>query len=62
MTPLHSAAASGTAETVNALLDGGANPKARTTGDDKLPADLAEDHPDVRNSDAYWKLNEARFD
>ena len=60
-TPLHAAAARGNAETIEALLQAGANPKALTaTG--KLPFDLIKDNEQLRGTDGYWKLNQARFE
>ena len=60
-TPLHRAATRGTPETVAALLAAGANPKTWDAGG-RLPADLAEDNPAVRNYGIFWTLNEARFE
>ncbi len=59
-TPLHRAARFGTGEVVVALLETGADPHARDT-DGKLPFDYAEDNEQLRGTDAYWKLNDARF-
>ena len=59
-TPLHRAAAWSTAETVTTLLEAGANAKAQTE-DNELPADLAERNEEVKNSDVYWTLNDARY-
>jgi len=58
-TPLHVAALVGGAEAVAALLDEGADDGARTAAG-LLPADLAEENEKVRNSPAYWSLNDAR--
>ena len=58
--PLHYAALSDTAETVNALLDRGADPTARR-GDGKIPFDLIVDDSGLKGTDAYWRLNEGRF-
>jgi len=57
---LHAAADGGTPESVRALLDAGADPGARAEGG-KLPADLAEDNPNVRNHPVFWELNDARW-
>ena len=59
-TPLHRAASGGTAEVVTALLEAGADPNARDI-DGKLPFDYAEDNDELRGTDAYRKLNDARF-
>ena len=59
-TPLHMAALGGNAETVTALLEAGADPKARDNSDE-LPFDYARDNEKLQGTDAYWKLNEARF-
>ena len=59
-TPLYGAAVSGAAEIVTALLEAGADPKARANKD-KLPFDWAENNGLLKGTDAYWKLNEARF-
>ena len=54
------AALGGNAETVTALLEAGADPKARDNSDE-LPFDYARDNENLQGTDAYWKLNEARF-
>ena len=59
-TPLHLAALDGTAEAVMALLGAGADPKVRNNSDE-LPFDYARDNEKLQGTDAYWKLNEARF-
>ena len=59
-TPLHMAALGGNAKTVTALLEAGADPKARDNSDE-LPFDYARDNEKLQGTDAYWKLNEARF-
>ena len=59
-TPLHWAAWSGTGEAVTALLEAGADPNARDN-DGKLPFYYAEDNDQPQSTDAYWKLNDARF-
>ena len=61
LTPLHVAAARGTPETVAALLDAGADPKARDA-DGHSPADMAEHNPAVRDHAIFRRLNQARFD
>ena len=59
-TPLHEAAFSGDAEVVTALLAAGADTAAQGPGR-KLPIDYAEDNEKLRGTDAYWKLNDARY-
>ncbi len=60
-TPLHAAAAwNENPSVVAALLDAGADPKARD-GDGKLPFDRAVDNEALVGTDAYWRLNDARF-
>ena len=59
-TPLHRAARNGTAAMVTALLAAGADPHVRDS-DGKLPFDYAEDNDELKGTDAYWKLNDARF-
>ena len=59
-TPLHMAALGGNAETVTALLEAGADPKA-PDNDGNLPFDYAKDNERLTETDAYWKLNDARF-
>ena len=60
LTPLHMAALLGHAEAIEALLQVGADPKELTT-DGKLPFDLIKDEQ-LKGTDAYWKLYEARFE
>ena len=59
-TPLHMAALGGNAETVTALLEARADPKARNDYG-RLPFDHARDNERLQGTDAYWKLNDARF-
>ena len=62
-TPLHYAARAelpGTATVVAALLEAGADRNARDN-DDKRPLVYAEDNEQLKGTDAYWKLNDARF-
>ena len=61
LTPLHRAAAFGNAEAIEALLQAGADPKALTTTG-KLPFDLIKDDEQLKETDGYWKLNQARFE
>ncbi len=58
--PLHAAAAVGDAATVDALLDVGANPNALDF-DNQFPFDLAKQNDKVKDTKAYWQLNDARF-
>ena len=61
LTPLHAAAARGKAEAIEALLQAGADPKALTRNGE-LPFDLIKDIDQIKGTDAYWKLNDARFE
>lgn len=60
VTPLHQAAGYGIPKIVASLLDAGANP---TIKDKKgqTPWDYAKENPDLKGTDIYWRLNEARF-
>ena len=61
-TPLHSAARySGSPAVILALLDAGADTAARS-GDGNTPWDYAKDNEVLRKTDAYWRLNEGRFE
>ena len=59
-TPLHWAAQYGNPAFITALLDAGADPKAR---DERgaTPWDYAKTQKRLKGSDAYWRLNDARF-
>ena len=60
-TPLHLAALSnGNPAVITTLMERGADPKARD-GEGKLPWNYAKDREELKGSDAYWRLNEARF-
>lgn len=60
-TSLHKAAAfSETPEVVKALLDAGANPKARDS-EGRIPVELIPSDSPLRGTDIYWRLNEARY-
>ena len=45
---------------IDALLDAGADPSAEDE-DSKTPWDLAKENDGLRGSDAYWRMNDARF-
>ena len=45
---------------VTRCLQAGADPNARDN-DGKLPFYYAEDNDQLKGTDAYWKLNDARF-
>ena len=45
---------------VEALLDAGANPNARDE-DGLTPWDVIPEDSPLRGTDAYWRLNDARF-
>ena len=59
-TPLHVAAMLGTPEMVTILLDAGADGKAKGLAG-MQPWHLAGTNKRVKNTDAYWRLNEARY-
>ena len=59
-TPLHMAALRGTAGDVKALLEAGADPKARDNRG-RLSFDYAENNEFLNGTDALRRLNEARF-
>ena len=46
---------------ITALIEGGADPSARDD-DGKVPFDYAKDNEALKGTEAYWLLNEARFE
>ena len=61
-TPLHRTAAENASPSViKALIEGGAEPGARTESGE-MPFDYAKNNKAVRGTNAYWRLNEARFE
>ena len=61
LTSLHWAANFGDAETIEVLLQAEADAKALTT-DGKLPFDFIKDNTQLKKTDGYWKLYQARFE
>ena len=59
-TPLHFVAATNKTAVVGALLKAGADAGARDRSG-KTPFDFAEENSALKGTDAYWRLNEARF-
>ena len=60
-TALHGAARQSDNPTVvQALLDVGADPTALDS-ERRTPWDMAQRNDAIKNSDAYWRLNDARF-
>ncbi len=67
-TPLHDAAGASltytelhAGEAIEVLLDAGADATIRNAAD-RTPWDVAQENEALRGSDAYWRLNDARFD
>ena len=61
LTPLHWAAKDNeNPAVITALLDAGADPRTLDL-DGKTPWDYAKDREPLKGSNAYWRLNEARF-
>ena len=59
-TPLHWAAGNGSPAVVQALLAAGADAMMRTAMG-RTPWDIAQDNEKLKGTDAYWRLNDARF-
>ena len=61
MTPLHIAAKANSDPTIiTILLDAGADAAARDRKG-KTPWDYARESESLKGTDAYWRLNEGRF-
>ena len=61
-TPLHMAASDGeNPEIITILLDAGADGTA-VNSDGETPFELAQDNDALVGTDAYWALNDARFE
>ena len=61
-TPLHWAAAfNDNPAVITALIEGGADPGARDKNGN-TPFDYAKDNEALKGTDAYWLLNEGRFE
>jgi ankyrin repeat protein len=61
-TPLHQHARwSYHQEVIPVLLKAGANPKAKDENG-RTPWDYIQDNEELKNTDAYWLLNDARFE
>ena len=61
-TPLHGAAKwSNSPDVVKALLDAGANPKAKAS-DGSTPWDLIQKNDALKGTDVYWLLHETRYE
>ena len=62
VTPLHMAVwHNENPSVITALIEGGADPGARDEWG-KTPFDYAEDNEALRGTDAYWRLNDGRFE
>ena len=62
ITPLHVAAwQNPESSVIAALIEVGADPGARDE-EGKTPFDYAQDNEALRGTDAYWRLNEGRFE
>ena len=61
-TPLHLAAGrNSNSSVIAALIEGGADPSARDDAG-KVPFGYAKDNEALKGTDAYWLLNEGRFE
>ena len=60
-TPLHTAAAKGFPAAVQAPMDPGADPMARADNGE-TPWDAAQRSEAFKGTEAYWHLNDARFE
>ena len=61
VTPLHHAAWRNlNPDVITALLEAGADGSSKNS-DGKTPFDLAKENEFIKNTDAYWALNDARF-
>ena len=61
-TPLHAAAGlNPEPSAIKALIEAGADPAARDRWG-KMPFDYAKDNEALQGTDAYWRLNDARFE
>ena len=61
MTPLHEAAYSGNAESINMLLDKGANARVQDKTE-RTPSDYAKENEKLINTKAYWRLHDLSFE
>ena len=52
--------ANGNPAVIAALLDGGADPNARSK-DGQTPWDFAQENAALKETDAWWRLNDGRF-
>jgi ankyrin repeat protein len=59
VTPLHYAARRGTSENIQALLDAGADAKAKSK-EGKSPWDYAQENENLKDTKGYWALNGAQ--
>ena len=61
-TPLHQAAAfNAESAVVLTLLDAGADPKAKNT-DGKTVFDLIRENGKLKDTDAYWRMNDLQYE
>ena len=57
-TPLHFAATSCTPANIQALLDAGANAKAKKV---KTPWDYSQNNEELKGTKGYWALNDSQY-